>query len=222
MVACEFHGDGTIRRNVAFTAVMELADHVHASAHADFHDVALPWLKHVARYARLLTQNQPDADDLAQDTFLRAFQAWHTFRPGSDCRKWLFTICRHAFLRDRQRGSRFVAVEDPDAEVHAATDLYDQIVASGIQHLFDRIDVAPALERGLGELPSEYREAILFVDVEGYSYADTARALDVPIGTVRSRLYRARRILQQTLIEHARDMGFVLVAVSADGEEHHE
>jgi len=187
---------------------MELAESPHASTHAAFHDVALPWLKQVARYARLLTQDQADADDLAQETYLRAFQAWHTFRPGTDCRKWLFTICRHAFLRDRQRTSRVVAVEDPEAEVRASTAVYQRVVAGGMQQLFDRIDVVPALERGLSTLPAEYRAAILLVDVEGYSYADAADALDVPIGTVRSRLFRARRILQETLIEYARDMGY--------------
>lgn len=196
---------------------METAAPVSSPGHADFHETALPWLPHVARYARLLTRDPADAADLAQETFLRAFQNWHTFRGGSDCRKWLFTICRHAFLRDRQRASRFVGDIDADVEVRLATEAYEQALTCGMQHLFDRLDIAPALARTLRDLPDEYREAVHLVDVEGFSYADAATALDAPIGTVRSRLFRGRRLLQHALVEYARDMGWRVVADA--GEE---
>jgi RNA polymerase sigma-70 factor, ECF subfamily len=186
---------------------MTQANVVQASAEDSFRAEALRWLPNVARYARLLTRNQADADDLAQETYLRAFQSWATFRPGSDCRKWLFTICRNLYLNDRRRANRIVGMDDPEAEVGRVSELYWSAVESGLGDLFDRIDVGPALDRGLRAMPSEYREVVVLVDIESYAYADAAKALGIPIGTVRSRLFRARRLLQEVMIECARDMG---------------
>ena len=186
---------------------MTQASAVRASAEESFRAEALRWLPNVARYARLLTRNQADADDLAQETYLRAYQSWTTFRAGSDCRKWLFTICRNLYLSDRRRANRVVGMDDPEAEVGRVSELYWSAVEAGISDLFDRIDVGPALDRGLRAMPSEYREALVLVDIESYTYADAAKALGVPIGTIRSRLFRARRLLQEVMIECARDMG---------------
>jgi len=82
---------------------MTEANVAELSAEESFRAEALRWIPNVARYARLLTRNQDDAEDLAQETYLRAFQNWATFRLGTDCRKWLFTICRNVFLRSRER-----------------------------------------------------------------------------------------------------------------------
>lgn len=186
---------------------MEAANPTHRPAESDFQHEVLRWLPHVARYARLLTRNQPDADDLTQETFLRAYRSWSTFRPDSDCRKWLFTICRNTFLRDRHRAERVVAVEDPEAEVRATTLLYWDAMTHGLDDVFDRLDLGPALEQCLKAMLPEYAETVILVDVEDYTYADAAAELGVPVGTVRSRLFRARRLLQEALIEYARDLG---------------
>lgn len=170
---------------------------------------AVPFLPNVARYARLLTRDSADADDLTQETFLRAFKAWESFRPGSDCRKWLFTICRNLYLRERQRAERFVATDDADAELKATREMYFRVREQGCKDLFDRIDLAPALDEAVQMLQPEYREVVVLIDIEDCSYADAAAALNVPIGTIRSRLFRARRLLQQTLMKHAEDLGFL-------------
>lgn len=188
---------------------MELAHSSPAPAQTSFQDVALRWLPHVSRYARLLTRDKSDADDLTQETFLRAYGSWSTFRPGSDCRKWLFTICRNTFLRSRQRAQKVETVEDPDAEVYATALLYWDAMAQGLDDVFDRLDLGPALERCLEGMLPEYAETVILVDIEDYTYADAAAQLDVPVGTVRSRLFRARRLLQEALIEYARDLGLV-------------
>ena len=185
------------------------------SAEDSFRAEALRWIPNVARYARLLTRNQHEAEDLAQDTYLKAFQNWATFRAGTDCRKWLFTICRNLYLNGRRRANRVVGTDDPEAEVGRVSELYWSAVESGIDNLFDRIDVGPALEGGLQTMASEYREALVLVDIEGHTYADAANALGVPVGTVRSRLFRARRLLQEVMIERARDMGLAADRVSA-------
>jgi len=173
----------------------------------EFLTEAMRWLPNVARYARLLARDQSDADDLTQETFLRAQLNWTTFQPGTDCRKWLFAICRHLFLRTRQRESRIVSVEDPEGDVWQTAELFWEAEASGLTKLFDRVDLGPAIERGLRGMQPEYRDAVILVDIQDYTYAEAAVALDVPVGTVRSRLFRGRRLLQQTLIEHARDRG---------------
>jgi RNA polymerase sigma-70 factor (ECF subfamily) len=188
---------------------MESTLETRLASAADFETEALRFVPNVARYARLLTRDEADADDLTQETFLRAYQNWNTFRPGSDCRKWLFTICRNVYLRDRQRSQRFVAIENPDNELTAMRQLYDQAFMAGLGHIFDRIDLGPAIERGMRELQPEYRDAVFLVDVEDHSYAEAAAIVGVPIGTIRSRLFRARRLLQQALLEHARDVGLV-------------
>src|SRR4029078_398095 len=170
---------------------------------------ALPFLPNVARYARLLTRDSADADDLTQETFLRAYAAWASFRPGSDCRKWLFTICRNLYLRDRQRSQRFVAVDDADGELRATREMYFRAREQGCKDLFERIDLGPALQKCLYSLLPKYREVVVLIDIEDCSYAAAAAALNVPIGTVRSRLFRARRLLQQSLMEHAEDLGLL-------------
>lgn len=186
---------------------MPITDTQHQPTEEDFRAEALRWLPNVSRYARLLTRNQADADDLTQETFLRAYVNWTTFRPGSDCRKWLFTICRNLFLRGQQRDARIVSVEDTDTDLQGTAQLYWEAVEGGLSNLFDRIDVGPAIEHGLRGIPAEYREVLILVDVEDCRYADAAAVLGVPVGTIRSRLFRARRLLQQALVDHARDIG---------------
>jgi RNA polymerase sigma-70 factor (ECF subfamily) len=186
---------------------MKLAPNTQPPAQADFQDVALRWLPQVSRYARLLTRDKADADDLTQETFLRAYGSWGTFRPGSDCRKWLFTICRNTFLRSRQRARRVQVVEDVETEMYATAQLYWDAVSDGLDTVLDRLDLGPALQRCLGNMLPEYSETVILVDIEDYTYADAAEALGVPVGTVRSRLFRARRLLQEALIEYARDLG---------------
>jgi RNA polymerase sigma-70 factor (ECF subfamily) len=193
---------------VALPRIMDSTDRAYQQTQEEFRAELLRWLPNVSRFARLLTRHDDDADDLTQETILRACANWETFRAGSDCRRWLFAICRNSFLRDQERSTRVVAVDDPEADVGRVADLYWEAASRGIEGLFDRIDLAPALERSLRELVPEYREVVVLVDIEDYTYADAADALGVPIGTVRSRLYRARRMLQETLLEHARDFGF--------------
>lgn len=174
-----------------------------------FRAEALPWLPDVTRYALSLTRDEADADDLVQDTFLKAYEAWHTYMPGSECRAWLFTICRHAFLRRRRREERQVAHEDPELEALAAAAAHASAHQSGLGDLFTRFDLSDAIDRAITALPESFRDVVLLVDVNDQSYEAAATTLGVPIGTVRSRLFRGRRLLQEALLSHARDSGLV-------------
>jgi RNA polymerase sigma-70 factor, ECF subfamily len=173
-----------------------------------FEQDALRCLDDVARFARSLSRGDADADDLVQETFLRAFRGRHTWKEGSDMRRWLFTICKNVFLRANDRLRDAVSVDDdPSGEALAAAQLHNELVASGDASLFDRIDVGPAIVRAMQDLPPSFRMVIVLVDMEGYDYADAATALEIPVGTVRSRLFRGRRLLQETLVAHAHDAG---------------
>ena len=188
---------------------MPAAETVRTEADLRFEREALPWLDDVYRFALSLTRDAADADDLVQETFLRAYRSWHTFQPGSDARRWLFTICRNAFLRSRERERHTVPLEESEAESLAGHRMQRELLQAGVGDVITRIDLAPALTRALDELAEPYRSAVMLVDVEDQSYDAAAEVLGVPIGTVRSRLFRGRRLLQRSLLEYARDAGLV-------------
>jgi RNA polymerase sigma-70 factor (ECF subfamily) len=177
-------------------------------AHAAFAAVALPLLPVVARVAFALTRDQSEAEDLVQDTYLRAFRKWESFEPGTDCRRWLLTVCRNAF-RDRYRRERSTdVVADVELESIAAAQLHNAARDAGVADLYSRVDLGPAISRAIAALDPIFREVVVLCDVEGFSYEEAADTLGVPIGTVRSRLYRGRRTLQQALMNYAIDAGF--------------
>ena len=175
-----------------------------------FEAEALPWLDDVYRFALSLTRNEAEAEDVVQEAFLRAYRSWHTYQPGSDARRWLFTIARNVFLRTRERGRRQVEVEDGDVEALAAVREHEEARSDGVDDLLARIDLGPALSDALGRLQEPFRSAVVLVDVEDQSYEAAAEILGVPIGTVRSRLFRGRRLLQQMLLTYARDAGITV------------
>jgi RNA polymerase sigma-70 factor (ECF subfamily) len=178
---------------------------------ASFDAEVLAALPHVVRFARSLAHDEALADDLVQETYLRAYRSWSTFKPGADARRWLFTICRNVYLRQRERESRVVDTSGEDAELESLAAAVEHGAAdrSGLGDLLDRIEVGPAIRAALAAVPEVYRTAVVLVDVEGESYETAAEILGVPVGTVRSRLFRARRLLQQSLFTHAVDAGIL-------------
>jgi RNA polymerase sigma-70 factor (ECF subfamily) len=177
---------------------------------AQFERDALTCLPDVARFARSLTRHDSAADDLVQETFLRAYRGYASFRSGSDVRRWLFSICHHAFLRTQERERRMVLFSDGgDAELETIGAVMDHIAAqrTGLDAFVWRIDVGPAIHVAIEQLAAPYRAAVTLVDVEGLSYEEAAEVAAVPVGTIRSRLFRARRLLQEQLFEYARDLG---------------
>jgi RNA polymerase sigma-70 factor, ECF subfamily len=175
---------------------------------------ALPWLDDVYRFAVSLTRDEADADDVVQETFLRAYRSWHTFIPGTDCRRWLFTICRNVFLRSRERQRPTVDLEDGEQDAVAAGSVYSAAREKGYDDIYARVDLAPALSDALDELAEPFRSAVILVDVEDLTYESAAEVMGVPIGTVRSRLFRGRRLLQEKLLTVAQDLGFVPASAS--------
>lgn len=172
-----------------------------------FRDEALPHLPAVTRFALSLTRDESDAEDLVQETYLLAFRAWGQFIPGSECRAWLFAICRNTHFRVSHRAQRVVAHEDAELEALGAAALHTAARADGLDDVFSRTEVMEAVNAAVDGLPDPFREVVVLVDLEEQSYEEAARVLAIPKGTVRSRLFRGRRLLQERLIEHARDAG---------------
>jgi len=178
--------------------------------HPSFDAQALACLPDVARFARSLTRDASSADDLVQETYLRAYRSHDTFREGLDMRRWLFSICHHAWLRIAERERRVVLTEDgDDAELETMAAVMGHVTAqrSGLDRFVTSIDLGPAIRAAIETLSPSLQGVVVLVDVQGFGYEEAAEVLNVPVGTVRSRLFRARRVLQEQLLEFARDAG---------------
>ncbi|MGH7459942.1 MAG: RNA polymerase sigma factor [Longimicrobiales bacterium] len=180
-----------------------------------FEGEALPHLDAVYRFAFRLTGTAADAEDLVQETFLRAYRSWHRYEPGTRAKSWLFTICRNAFLRQRQHDSRRAEVmlkavqRNGNPETGAETVLFMPAYQQDPEGTFFFSVIDRTILEMLDRIPAEFREVVLLSDLEGLSYADIAEVLVVPIGTVKSRLFRGRRLLQEKLYSLATESGYV-------------
>ncbi len=166
-----------------------------ASRSADFEQLALPLFASLYNHAFWLTRNQAEAEDLVQETFTKSLRAFDSFQPGTNFKAWIFRILRNTFLTTREgiAASRTVFLEDhPDTL---------DTTASGPtpEDTLIRLDNEAALHTALEQLQPQLRDALLLCDVEEIKYKDIAVILDVPIGTVMSRISRARRTLRQLL-----------------------
>ena len=179
-----------------------------------FAEEALPWLDAVYRFAlRLTAGNRVEADDVVQETFLRAYRHWHTFRRGTSARAWLFTIARNVFLRGRERQARLPETLESelgfDAGALNADDVLRDVTASDPERRFFASFIDEEVIRAVEQLPADFREVVVLSDIEGLNYAEIAEVIGAPLGTVKSRLYRGRRMLQRTLYEYAVEMGYL-------------
>jgi RNA polymerase sigma-70 factor (ECF subfamily) len=159
------------------------------------------------RVALRLTGNAADAEDLVQETMLRAYRSWERYTRGTNAKGWLLTILRHLFINEYRRKRRHPETVDVDTIEPFA--LFQEVQEEDPQGaFFDRI-VDDEVLRAVDQLPEAFREAVTLSDVEGLSYEEVAKVLDVPVGTVKSRLYRGRRLLQAKLYEYAVSMGYI-------------
>jgi RNA polymerase sigma-70 factor, ECF subfamily len=168
----------------------------------DFESTALPYLNELYRTATRAVGNATEASDIVQETYLQAWKSYNRFTPGTNCRAWLYKIMFHVIQHYRRRQRRFVAVVTEDDEPSLESLLrYEPPVP---QTLSDEEILA-----ALTALPERYRDVILLVDVDELSYKEAAAALDVPIGTVMSRLSRGRATLRGQLasVAHAHGIG---------------
>ena len=206
-VTDRFPGNRTVASRVSFYKVSLGGFGAAQDRLREFEDVALVYLDALYQTALRLTGSRAEADDVVQETFLRAFKSFDRFNPGTNCRAWLFTIMRNAFLNRVRAVSREVLEDDMDRheELTSAT-------AAGVpspEETFFQTVLHGDVDRALKELPLVFREAVILADLEGLSYREMADVLGCPIGTVMSRLSRGRRLLRAALLRFAREHGYV-------------
>ncbi|MGE4619311.1 MAG: sigma-70 family RNA polymerase sigma factor [Planctomycetota bacterium] len=176
-----------------------------------FEEITIPHFADVFRFAMGLTKNQAQADDLVQETYLKAFRAFARFRVGSNAKSWLFRICKNHFIdRYRQKARRpnhggsveELATDSPRRSI----EIFER---EGIENEEIFLDLfGDEVNRYLRELPEPFREALLLCDLEEFSYDEIAEILEVPIGTVRSRISRGRAFLKERLVDYAQELGY--------------
>jgi RNA polymerase sigma-70 factor, ECF subfamily len=167
-----------------------------------FEEEALELSDQVYQVARRLTGSREEAEDLVQDTYARAFRAWRSFEPGTNLRAWLFRILTNLNI---DRGRKIQRTPDQQPLEENDYFLYNRLEGSGDgnadeQRVVERLSQNDAVT-ALAVLPHDFRDVVLLVDLADFSYSDAAQILDIPIGTVMSRLHRGRRILKQNLAE---------------------
>jgi len=180
----------------------------------EFEEVALPHSDALYNLAFHLTRNGKDAEDLVQETFLRAYRFFDSYQPGTQIKAWLFRILRNTFI-NRYRAQRARPAEVDFARVEAG---YEQAIDSVFleehrpvspeRHVMDSV-LDDEVRQAVADLPEEYRTVVVLALMEDLSYKEIASALSIPVGTVMSRLHRGRRALQARLVDHARRTGII-------------
>jgi RNA polymerase sigma-70 factor (ECF subfamily) len=176
-----------------------------------FEEQALPHLDALYTMAVRLARNPDDANDLLQETVLRAFRFFHQFQPGTNCRAWLLTILFNNFRNGYRRSAREQLAASPDEfqqRLEAESLRVDQ-TGKNPESILAEAGVDRRVEDALAGLPAEFREALLLVDVQELSYQEVSAVLDVPIGTVKSRVSRGRALLRGALAAYARERGII-------------
>lgn len=178
--------------------------------HRIFNKEFMPHIDAMYNFAYRLTNDEDDANDLLQDTYLKAFRFINSFQEGTNAKAWLFRILKNSFINDYRKKSKEPSKVDyqeveavynssEDAEYESTSDLRLEAVQDLIG---DEVAMA------LNSLPVDFRTVIILCDIEGFTYEEMAKILDIPIGTVRSRLHRARNLLKDKLRSYAKTMGY--------------
>ena len=182
----------------------------HKAVHKEFEREALPHMDILYNYALRMTGDADDAHDLLQETFLKAYRFWDKYEKGTNIRAWLFRIMKNTYINVYRKSSKEPdTVDYEDIQNFYNTIREDSTDSNDLQQkLFSQLlddDVAKALE----SLPEEFRTVVILCDIEGLTYEEIAEFVECPVGTVRSRLHRGRKLLHGKLFEYAKKRGYV-------------
>lgn len=176
---------------------------------AIFNNELLPQIDALYNFAFHLCYNEADANDLVQEAYLKAFRFIDKYIPGTNAKAWLFKILKNAFINQYRKKSRRPTQVDyeeitsyHDSEDASYVDFFD------LRHEIFQGMMGDEVTNAINALPIDFRTVILLCDIEGFTYEEISKIINIPIGTVRSRLHRARNMLKATLSEYAKSMGF--------------
>jgi RNA polymerase sigma-70 factor (ECF subfamily) len=186
----------------------------------EFEELALPHVDSLYGTAVRLTRNERDAEDLVQDALLKAFRFFHRFEPGTNVKAWLFKILTNTFAnryRKRQRERSILEAVQAEPAVPLVSDQAHAESRDPESVLLSRL-VSDHVKTALESVPEEFRLAVILADLEDFSYREIADIMDCPIGTVMSRIYRGRRMLQNQLRDYAREQGLLAAQPASDSD----
>jgi RNA polymerase sigma-70 factor, ECF subfamily len=176
----------------------------------EFIKEALPHEDALYNYALKISGNSDDAQDLVQETYYKAYRHFDKFQTGTNSKAWMFMILKNSFINDYRKSKR----EPYKLDYEQIQNFYDNVKSDSAQEnnldkefYNDLLD--DELTAAIDQLPTKMREVFLLCDLDGNSYEETAELVGCPVGTVRSRLHRARHMLQETLMDYAKDKGFL-------------
>jgi RNA polymerase sigma-70 factor, ECF subfamily len=178
--------------------------------YADFEREAIPHMDALYNFALKMTGDSDDADDLVQETFLKAFRFFDKFEKGTNCKAWLFRIMKNTYINNYRKNSK-----EPDkVDYDEVENFYENIKASSTdsahlaKEIYDNL-LDDEISGAISSLPEDFRTVIILCDIEGLTYDEIADFIDCPVGTVRSRLHRARKMLFTKLYDYADDKGYI-------------
>ena len=201
------YGVYSMRTSIYFPTA---ANEVERENQREFSAEALPHMDVLYNFALRMTGNPDDADDLLQETYLKAFRFWDKFEKGTNCRAWLFRIMKNSYINRYRKESREPDTVDYDDVEEFYNSIRDETAETTDmeERLFGNLlddDVAKALE----SLPVDFRTVLILCDIERFTYEEISEFVNCPIGTVRSRLHRGRKMLRAKLWKYARNRGYV-------------
>lgn len=180
--------------------------------HAEFEEIAMPHADALFGAAMRMTRDRTQAEDLVQETLLRAFRFWHKFQRGTNIKAWLFRIQTNIFInryRKKQNESKVMDDRQVDDMLDRLTVEETQHIPSDVREDFLKQVLGDEVVEALDKLPFDFRMTVLLADMHDFSYKEIAEVLECPVGTVMSRLHRARKMLQAQLFQYAVERGVV-------------
>lgn len=174
-----------------------------------FNKEFMPHINSMYNFAYRLTLDADDAKDLLQDTYLKAFRFIDSFQQGTNAKAWLFRILKNSFINDYRKKSKEPSkVDYQEVETYYNSEDVDRQITPDLRVEALQDMIGDEISIALNSLDVDFRTVIILCDLEGFKYEEMAKILDIPIGTVRSRLHRARNLLKENLSEYARKMGY--------------
>jgi RNA polymerase sigma-70 factor, ECF subfamily len=175
----------------------------------DFNDEILPHLDALYNFALRLTTDPNDAEDLVQDTIVKAFRFFSSYEKGTNAKAWLFRILKNSYINSyRKKSSKPQEIDYDEVATFYETIRAERTETSDLEDKMFRELIDDDITKALDEIPEDFRTVVLLCDVEDFTYEEIANMLDVPIGTIRSRLHRGRNLLKAQLMEYAQKRGF--------------